>query len=1307
MKEKEWYSLDDDTKSKLIDLSFVDQVTTDPDWKKTPDDEKIALYDLYRKEADDFNIQSKPKPKDYGLVGDLAQGGLAAAKGVAGGMRMTDLDPEEEKNPVAKLGKYLSDLADVAEEKYDIFKPQARDDGFLMEGLRGTAQSIPASLTPFAGALAGGAVGGPIGAVIGGMGTLFGTFFAGTYQNTYEDAVEELEKKGIPEEKIHGIANKHALKSSSLEFGTELAGDLAAVTFFGLLGKNAVKNGIKSTIKELAGPGGAKKFLSAYAKTVPFEMGSEMVAGYGQAKSAQEAGLLTPSPGESAKQAIIPSILMPLLFGAGIHGADAYKAKSLYNDLNSEDKEKRFDAANKIAGRLDPEERKVWYETATEFIGQGKEIPLSKPIVDFASINAIRKGSASVEFLNKISDGLKSGSVTKDQVESLKSDRRFLEFSDQIDTILSDHETKNPSITDATTSDDAVNRFNQIINNALGGGPQKLDTGILSSIQRKRSELDNYLEEEGYNQSFDSEFEKRKKAAQYAGREVSRVEDIINTFKTTTDFKVRDQSQREINALFSEGVPFNEGLAELEKNIAEFKKHRSVEALERRQAKMSDQATKTTTDKEFIQAQTDIRNGKFVPLEIMERHPSLLPEGETLLKGISVEDRREASVRALERRQANMKGLQVGILNIPSINREDKKPAKADTAIQEGVEGEVVSDTQSLEAEAKNHKSADEFVESHAGGVIKEFIRNKFGNSGATFSNSKIQDYIDKLESSMYGFDRYSAQGRNTFKKVEQEIEELSTIKNQGFETLKDWAKPQLTDIWNKANPQEKPTTPAEGKEPWEISRKEYDESEEYIEEATGRISEADKIALNSDLSNPWTFSSHGGKNIRFKSHRKIVQKAIQDGKIDSHPDYPDLSQLHKDSSKTEPKSPDWRTKDTELETVEDISSRIKQIEKQIEKLEAVVNPANFDTHHNRIKKLNERKDRLWGKRAGLLKKDKKPEVVKTYTNKEDGVQSIITKGLEDGKYHVVFKDIDSGNILSTAYIFPKLEDAISKANEIFLKGEDKPIGKNQDGQKIYQDKNGVRSYEIEPGYLSTQPVSIVPGGQSTFDSPKTLFIKRKLEYLTDEEIKEFIFSDKKEELPEGWTEASPGGMATNQDPISGGIVDSEIKSGKWFVIPNNDNISKMEGFETREEALDALKAKVSEEPLKQKITETFGDGFTLAVPGDKNKVPGGTPYEEYHILAPGMFQVGTGKTAQEAYDNGLKWLEKNKKEQTTKEKMVDFFTTELRSGKGFKHITAARKAVSESLGIEIKAGTQDVKTVDEAIEIAGVNAAR
>jgi hypothetical protein len=64
--------------------------------------------------------------------------------------------------------------------------------------------------------------------------------------------------------------------------------------------------------------------------------------------------------------------------------------------------------------------------------------------------------------------------------------------------------------------------------------------------------------------------------------------------------------------------------------------------------------------------------------------------------------------------------------------------------------------------------------------------------------------------------------------------------------------------------------------------------------------------------------------------------------------------------------------------------------------------------------------------------------------------------------------------------------------------------------------------------------------------------------------------------LPEGWTEARPGGMATNRDPVKGGIIDHEDVSGKWFVIFSRDDLPVLDGFASRDEAFRAHQHAIS-----------------------------------------------------------------------------------------------------------------------------------
>jgi|APGre2960657404_1045060.scaffolds.fasta_scaffold196998_2 hypothetical protein len=58
-----------------------------------------------------------------------------------------------------------------------------------------------------------------------------------------------------------------------------------------------------------------------------------------------------------------------------------------------------------------------------------------------------------------------------------------------------------------------------------------------------------------------------------------------------------------------------------------------------------------------------------------------------------------------------------------------------------------------------------------------------------------------------------------------------------------------------------------------------------------------------------------------------------------------------------------------------------------------------------------------------------------------------------------------------------------------------------------------------------------------------------------------------------GWTEARVGGLVCNPN-AGGGIIDSNLVSKTWFVI-FNDGRKVQEGYETREDAVEAFAASV------------------------------------------------------------------------------------------------------------------------------------
>lgn len=55
------------------------------------------------------------------------------------------------------------------------------------------------------------------------------------------------------------------------------------------------------------------------------------------------------------------------------------------------------------------------------------------------------------------------------------------------------------------------------------------------------------------------------------------------------------------------------------------------------------------------------------------------------------------------------------------------------------------------------------------------------------------------------------------------------------------------------------------------------------------------------------------------------------------------------------------------------------------------------------------------------------------------------------------------------------------------------------------------------------------------------------------------------------WNHASPNGIATNLDPVFGGIVDTNIVTGLWFFVANNESVQAQDGFETKAAAISAL----------------------------------------------------------------------------------------------------------------------------------------
>lgn len=368
---------------------FKNNIESLPDFQSRSPESQERIRENFSK-AEEYVGYDRGEFMDY--ASSLGRGVLSTGKQISGAMQMTDLDPTREKGFIARTGGKITNWIDALEES-DFFKPDIMEatgqEGKMKQWTRSALESAPASLLPIGAAIAGAAIGGPLVGAGAGVATLFGTFGLGQFQNTYDETVEVLRKQGLPEDEINRRAIKNALTSSTLEVGTEFAGDLAAYLFFmgtgpigGVLGLSA-KQPIKQTLRQLMKLG-PKQYAKALGKTIPFEVGSEMWAAYGQAKAAKEAGVPTMEPKEAMWDAVVPAIFLTVGLGSAMHGLNAVQARQIISDINSEDTEKRARAVDQVARRFEDEDiQNEFRDLAMTYVMAGEDIPISKPIADF------------------------------------------------------------------------------------------------------------------------------------------------------------------------------------------------------------------------------------------------------------------------------------------------------------------------------------------------------------------------------------------------------------------------------------------------------------------------------------------------------------------------------------------------------------------------------------------------------------------------------------------------------------------------------------------------------------------------------------------------------------------------------------------------------------------------------------------------------------------------------------------------------------------------------------------------------------
>lgn len=104
------------------------------------------------------------------------------------------------------------------------------------------------------------------------------------------------------------------------------------------------------------------------------------------------------------------------------------------------------------------------------------------------------------------------------------------------------------------------------------------------------------------------------------------------------------------------------------------------------------------------------------------------------------------------------------------------------------------------------------------------------------------------------------------------------------------------------------------------------------------------------------------------------------------------------------------------------------------------------------------------------------------------------------------------------------------------------------------------------------------------------------------------LFAEKKSDepnmllkLPEGFSSSGPNSMAISNDPLTGALIDKQIATGKWFVLPNDPNLK--EGFKdilfnSRDEAFSFLSKEISANKEKEILNP---NARSLAMMGNDN----------------------------------------------------------------------------------------------------------
>lgn len=262
-------------------------------------------------------------PKPTGLIKGTVR---ALGRGLGGAVEQLghalEYDQNQRPDLVNRMG---AGIAGAGEYLRDLVKKPVAEPGSRKEAYFGAMESVPASLAYGLPALAGGALAGPVGALAGGAVTM-----PIMHQAAAQDAYETLTKSrpDLPEAERRRIAEQ----SGMWEAAPEAAGNVIEGTVAGMLpGGKAIKS-LADVARATLKPG-VKAFARNVATTLPTEMATEAVTGYGQTKLLKDAGVTDVTPMEGALKGAESAAYMTPFIGMLGGGVNSIKAKILENSI--------------------------------------------------------------------------------------------------------------------------------------------------------------------------------------------------------------------------------------------------------------------------------------------------------------------------------------------------------------------------------------------------------------------------------------------------------------------------------------------------------------------------------------------------------------------------------------------------------------------------------------------------------------------------------------------------------------------------------------------------------------------------------------------------------------------------------------------------------------------------------------------------------------------------------------------------------------------------------------------------------------